>query len=242
MVSIILSHPQMGENIGAAARAMLNFGLTDLRLINPRDGWPNARATANASGALEKMPPVQVFDSLEEAAADLHYILCTTSRPRDMIKPVYTPEQAIKHALDRQAQDQKVGLLFGGERAGLSNDEVSACHGIITIPTNPDFASLNLAQSVLLLGYELIKSKESHTPTKTEAAPPAPLEEKEIFLKRLEEELEATHFFRSEGSKDVMKRNIKDIFARDDLTHGELNILHGIISALRGNKKKPGEH
>jgi len=240
MFSIILSHPQMGENIGAAARAMLNFGLTDLRLVAPRDGWPNERAIANAAGALEIMPPVRIFDSTVEAVADLHCVLATTSRTRDMVKPVFNPESAVEELHQRLTQDQKIGVLFGGERAGLLNDEIALCHGIISIPTNPDFASLNLAQSVLLLGYEWIKTQGTLTACDDNNPPPAPLEDKEAFFQRLETELDATHFFRSEGSEAIMKRNVRNIFSRADLTQGELNILHGIISALRGNKKKPG--
>lgn len=239
--SVILSHPQMGENIGAAARAMLNFGLTDLRLIAPRDGWPNEKATANAAGALDIMPPVKVYDSTAESIADLHYVLATTSRDRNMIKSVFSPESAVEELCQRLAQNQKTGILFGGERSGLLNDEIALCHGIISIPTRADFSSLNLAQSVLLLGYEWIKTQETMTAYDDNNPPPAPLKEKEAFFKRLETELEAAHFFRSEGSEAIMRRNVRNIFSRADITQGELNILHGILSALRGNKKKRGE-
>lgn len=237
MVSIILSHPQMGENIGATARAMLNFGLTDLRLVAPRDGWPSAPAIANAAGALEIMPPIKIFETTAEAIKDLHFVLGTTARPRDMVKPLYTPESAVTESQSRLEQDQKTGFLFGGERAGLSNDEVSLCHGIITIPTNPDFASLNLAQSVLLLGYEWIKSEAPDNMGKSDLPPPATNENKDVFIERLDKDLDAMHFYRSEGSKSLMRRNIRNIFSRMDITEGELNILHGMLSALRGNKK-----
>ena len=161
MFSVILISPQMGENIGAAARAMMNFGVHDLRLVAPRDGWPNERAHAMAAGAFEIMPPVQVFDTLSAATADLHFILGTSARPRDMVKPTYTPRKAVQESLPRHAQGQRIGILFGAERTGLLNDEITACHGIITIPTNPDFPSLNLGQSVLLMAYEWMQQVES---------------------------------------------------------------------------------
>ena len=236
MFSVILCNPQMGENIGAAARVMLNFGLTDLRLVNPRDGWPNERANAMSSGALDKMPPVQVFDTLENAVADLHFILGTTARSRAMVKPVYTPKSAIKEINSRTKQNQKSGILFGAERSGLFNDEIAACHGIITIPTNPEFSSLNLGQSVLLMAYEWMQ-QSMDTPDsitlETGDSFPAPLSEQENFLQRLENALDESGFFRSEEIKPSMRRNVRNIFTRADITDQELRTLHGIITALK---------
>ena len=237
MPAVILVRPQMGENIGAAARAMFNFGLTDLRLVNPRDGWPSAQAQAMSSGALDKMPPVQVFDTLPAAIADLHYVLATTARPRDMVKPVFSPESAAQESLSRAQAGQNIGLVFGAERAGLSNDEVAACQGIITIPANPDFSSLNLGQSVLLITYEWMLAAQQALPSSPVSTPdPAQQKEVEDFLTRLESELERTRFFRTPEVKPFTIRNIRNIFTRADITVQELRTLHGIVSALRGNK------
>lgn len=233
----------MGENIGAAARAMFNFGLSDLRLVKPRDGWPSERAVAMSSGALERMPPVRVFDTLPEAIADLHYAVSTTARPREMTKPVFTPSGAAAEMQKRAAQNQKTGFVFGCERAGLENDDVATCHAILTIPTNPDFSSLNLGQSVLLTAYEWLRTNDE-TPAQimeTGDSFPAAHKDKEEFLARLEDELEAAHFFRSEGNKPTMQRNVRNLFTRADITDQELRTWHGMLSALKGNKKKPLE-
>lgn len=237
MFSIILCNPQMGENIGAAARAMFNFGLCDLRLVNPRDGWPNERAETMSTGALEQMPPVQIFDTLPQAIADLHFVLGTTARERSMVKPLYTPQSAIAHINQRASTAQRSGILFGAERSGLLNDEVAACHGIITIPTNPNFSSLNLGQSVLLMAYEWIRSQQSESaPDKiidNADSPPAIQSDLENFLSRLENDLEDNGFFRSEGLMPTMKRNIRNIFTRADITEQELRTLHGVITSLK---------
>jgi len=238
MPAVILVNPQMGENIGAAARAMFNFGLEDLRLVNPRDGWPNDKAETMSSGALSQMPPVQVFDTLPDAISDLHYVLATTARPRDMIKPVLTPEEAVHEGTARKAKGQSIGLVFGGERSGLFNDDIACCHSIITIPTNPDFSSLNLGQSVLLVAYEWIKATQRDNPAATTKDQSIPASQKEIerFLTRLENELEKTRFFRAAEIKPITARNIRSIFTRADITDQEIRTLHGIVSALKGNK------
>ncbi|MCB1784252.1 MAG: RNA methyltransferase [Alphaproteobacteria bacterium] len=243
MSAVILVHPQMGENIGAAARAMLNFGLTDLRLVAPRDGWPSAQAEAMSSGALEKMPPVQVFDTFPEAIADLHYVLATTARPRDMVKPVLTPSEAAIEGQKRAQGGQRTGFAFGAERSGLFNEDIAACHSIITVPTNPDFSSLNLGQSVLLVAYEWFKAGLALSDDGAFPAPAAkndnfPAEQGEIegFLSRLEDELDAMRFFRAPELKPITARNIRNIFTRADITDQELRTLHGIVSALKGNK------
>lgn len=236
MFSVILSHPQMGENIGASARAMMNFGLSDLRLVAPRDGWPNERAQAVSAGALEAMPQVPVYDTLPESVADLNFILATTARPRDMVKPVYTPQQAITEIHNRIQGSQKAGIVFGAERTGMLNDEIALCHGIIAIPTSHDFPALNLAQSVLLLGYEwAIREDKENTASKLHTGDsfPAPHGDLENFLSRLENELEHTRFFRTKDLLPTMKRNIRNIFTRADITEQELRTLHGIITALR---------
>ena len=231
MLTVILHHPQMGENIGAAARAMMNFGLSDLRLVAPRDGWPNERAQAMSSGALDAMSSVQVFSTLPEALADLQFVLATTARPRDIVKPIFSPETAAQE-ISRRA-GQSIGLLFGAERTGLLNDDIALAHGIITIPTNPDFPALNLAQSVLLMAHELSKLENTPSSSKQDN-PPAPHAELENFLTRLETELEETQaFFRSPAMAPTMKRNLRAIFTRSDLTAQELKTLHGVLTALR---------
>jgi tRNA/rRNA methyltransferase len=236
--AIILVEPQMGENIGAAARAMFNFGLSDLRLVKPRDGWPSARATAMASGALEKMPPVRVFDTLAEAIADLQFVLATTARPREMVRQVYTAAGAAEAFRKRDAERQKTGYVFGGERAGLNNDDIALCHGALTIPTGSEFSSINLGQSVLLVSYEWLKSGDDTLPRvlSTNGSPPVPHDKLEEFFARLEDELDKHHFFNTAEQKPPMVRNLRSLFVRGDLTEQEVRTLHGVISALTGKK------
>ena len=231
--SIILVNPQMGENIGSAARAMLNFGLTDLRIVNPRDGWPSAKARTMSSGALQKMPPVQVFENTADAIADLHHVYATTARSRDMVKPVLTANDAASDM--RTRINQKTGILFGGERAGLDNDDVALAHTIITIPANPDFTSINLGQAVLLTAYEWFQAGVSEQPSDNIPAPHKDLDE---MLTRLENELDSRGFFRSDDMKPTTARNIRSMFSRSDLTDQEVRTFHGIISALIGKKHK----
>lgn len=229
--SIILINPQMGENIGGAARAMLNCGLDDLNIVNPRDGWPNERADAMSSGAFDIMPPVGVYTSTNDAIADCHYVYATTARPRDMIKPVFTAEQATQDMARRIAEGQKVGVLFGGERSGLDNDDVARAQAIITIPLNPDFSSLNLAQAVLLVSYEFSKHIESLQPQKT-PEDIATLDELNNLYERLEMALEQNGFFRDKHRQSATMRNIKNMLARSELSAQEVRTYHGIISTL----------
>jgi len=235
---VILTNPQMGENIGATARAMLNFGLAELRLVAPRDGWPNERAVDMSAGALEKMPPVQVFDTLQDAIADLHVLYATTARPRDMVKPVLTPRQAAMDASQRIENNHAVGFVFGAERAGMSNDEVALCHNIVNIPTNPDFSSLNLGQAVLLMAHEYYQATNKTIAKALDlgASPPASQKNFEHFFKRLEGELADGGFFQAEGLRPTMLKNIRSIFTRAELSEQEVNTLQGIISALIGKK------
>lgn len=235
--AIILIEPQMGENIGAAARAMLNCGLTDLRIVNPRDGWPNERAHAMSSGALERMPPVQVFTSTEDAVADLQCVYATTARPRDMVKPVFTARGAADDIKARAGQ--KTGYLFGPERAGLSNDDVALAHAIVTIPMNPDFSSLNLGQGVLLCAYEWFQAMDDTpaliNPDEDAVAPHGELNE--LFV-RLENELADGGFFRTQELRPNVMRNLKNMFVRMGMTSQEARTFHGIITTLTGKKKK----
>jgi len=239
---IVLVEPQMGENIGACARAMLNCGLDELRIVNPRDGWPNERAQAMSSGALDRMPPVQVFNTTAEALADCHYTYATTARPRDMQKPVMDAKQAALDVHARSAQGQKCAFLFGPERAGLGNDDVALSHAIITIPLNPDFSSLNLAQGVLMCAYEWYQSSLKDLPqTSVLSEPPAPHAELDNLFRHLEEELASHGFFRTESMQPSVMRNLKNMLSRAEMTTQEINTFHGIITVLTGKRHKLSE-
>ena len=226
---IVLVHPQMGENIGAAARAVLNCGLVELRLVKPRDGWPSEPAQAMSSGALDKMPPVQVFETTAEAIADCHYVYATTARLRDMEKPVMTAREA---ATDMHARgEQKTAILFGPERAGLTNDDVALAHAAITIPLNPEFSSLNLAQAVLLCAYEYSVAAESFDDAPKTHTPALQKDFEDMFL-RLEQVLDDHHFFRSDEMKPTTSRNLRAMLSRAEMTEQEVRTFHGIITAL----------
>ncbi len=254
---IILIAPQMGENIGACARAMLNCGLDELRIVNPRDGWPNERATAMASGAFDKMPPVSVFSSTADAIADCHYTYATTARPRDMVKPVMTAKQAATDVHKRTSQGQKIAYLFGGERAGLSNEDVALSHAIITIPMNPDFSSLNLAQGVLLCAYEWYQESILQGLSPSPLPSPvgrgslkssplgedlgeglAPHAELNNLYNRLEEELRSGGFFRTQEMQPTVMRNLKNMLSRAQMTSQEINTFHGMVTTLISKKGK----
>jgi len=235
---IILDHPQMGENIGAAARAMLNCNLTALRLVAPRDGWPNERAETMSSGALEKIPPVQIFETLQEAVADCHYVYATTARLRDMVKPVFTPNGAAQDCMARAGKGQSTAFVFGGERAGLANDDVSRCDAIINIPLNPAFSSLNLGQAVLLICYAYQSTIDQ---TKAKSLPtgdshPANHEAFANLMQRLEDKLEDKGFFKSDDMKPSITRNLRNTLSRAEMTEQEIQTFHGIISVLSGSK------
>ncbi len=231
---VILVQPQMGENIGAAARAMMNFGLVELRLVKPRDGWPNEKAIDMAAGAFDVMPPPLVFESLQDAVADLHVVYATTARRREMVKPVYTPRAAaVEICKDRAVE--KIGLVFGGERAGLENDDVALCQNIITVPLNPDFSSLNLGAAVMLMAYEVFQARSEITDIQLDhgKSAPATQDQLEQFLTRLEKELEDGNFFRSEGLRPTMERNIRSMFTRTHLSEQEIKTLQGMLTSLR---------
>lgn len=229
---IILVRPQMGENIGAAARAMLNFGLNRLRLVDPRDGWPNPRAVAMASGAAaEVLDHAGVFADLAGAMADCDYIFATTARGRELSKPIFTPETAMAHARALIAGGAKVAVLFGAERAGLENDDVARASAIITIPVNPAFYSLNLGQAVLLTAYEWARGGDMPTPR----AGPGELASA-VEVARLgdhyEAELEAAGFFFPLSKAPRMRLNLRNMWARLALTRSEVQTLHGMLRQL----------
>lgn len=236
---VVLVDPQMGENIGTAARAMLNCGLSRLRLVRPRDGWPSDKAVAASAGALERMPPVQVFPTLPEALADLEYVYATTARSRELVKPVLSPRAAAKDLHRRQAEGLRTGILFGAERMGLTNDDVALAHALVTAPLNPGFSSLNLAQSVLMMAYEWWSAAaDDPEPSRlpTGASRPATQAELEALLVRLEAELDAHHFFRNPDMRPTMVRNIRSLFTRATPTEQEIRTFQGIVTALTGGK------
>lgn len=245
--AIVLVKPQLGENIGMVARAMLNNGLTDLRLVAPRDGWPNAAADSASSGALNKGVTVTLYGETAQAVEDMQYVLATTARPRDMIKEVYTPEAAIDETCAQALSGgNRTAILFGGERSGLENEDIALSNAIITAPLNPAFTSLNLAQAVLMIGYEWSKriygAQVMPTEFKKGDTPFARREEIDGLITRLTEELDAHHFFRSEGLKPTVTRNLTNMFSRMQITAQEVNTFHGIISALTGQKPPRSDH
>jgi tRNA/rRNA methyltransferase len=238
--AIILSEPQLGENIGACARAMANFGLSDLRIVKPRDGWPNPKAEAMAAQASPVIETARVYPSVEAAVAELRLVFAATARDRSMAKPVLTPAEGATRLRQAASNHVTSGILFGNERAGLSNDEVALADCIITIPTAPDFSSLNLGQSVLLIGYEWFKSADSTPGERIDhgAAQPAPREELVRLFEHLEEELEKGGFLYPPGNRPGMVRNLRNILHRAQLTDQEVRTLRGVIVALTRGKRR----
>ncbi|MEH6404440.1 MAG: RNA methyltransferase [Sneathiella sp.] len=232
--AIILVEPQMGENIGASARAMLNFGLTDLRLVKPRDGWPNERAVAMAASADFVLDNVQVFESVAAASADLHHVYAATARPRDMIKRVVTPNKAAIELRAFSNENKKSGILFGKESSGLSGDDITQSDAIITVPLNPDFSSINLAQAVLLLGYEWFQVADE-TPDEyiTNEERPATKEELNHLFNRLETELTSNGYFdKMLPRKTVILKNMRNMFQRFGLMESDIRAFQGIVKGL----------
>lgn len=236
---IVLVRPQLGENVGTAARAMLNFGLYELRLVRPQCGWPNAKALNAASGAIEVLNRLQLFETVEAATADLHRLYATTARPRDLPKAVVTAEAAAREAGDAIAAGNRVGVLFGPERTGLSNDDLVYADAVLTIPLNPAFTSLNLAQAVLLVGYEWYKAGTSPRPRRE--ARPAGRRATKAELDRLSDhlvgELDASGFFRGPDRRVSLVRTLKLIAGRARLHEPDVHLLHGIIKALSGKRR-----
>lgn len=240
--TIILSHPQLGENIGAAARAMANFGLSDLRLVKPRHGWPDAKATAMAAGAATVVEEARVFASLREALADLNLVYATTARERGITKEVLTPAEAARRLRAASIRGEKTAILFGNERAGLDNDEISLCDCVITIPT-AHFASINLGQAVLLSAYEWFRAGDTTPPARLEHGPihrkPTRKELIDLF-DHLEQELEASGFLFPPEKHDAMTRAIRATIHRARLTYQEVQTLRGMLVALaKGKHRQP---
>jgi tRNA/rRNA methyltransferase len=244
---IILVEPQLGENIGTAARAMMNCGLGELRVVRPRDGWPNPKALSAASGADEVIQNARLFDSTAAALADLHRVYATTARHRGMIKPVVTPRQGALEMRAAARRGERVGVLFGPERTGLVNDDVPLADTILQVPLNPAYSSLNLAQAVLIIGYEWFQAAVDAPARElvTNETRPATKAELLNFFAHLEKELDDCGFLRHADKRPVMIRNIRNLFQRADLTEQEIRTLHGIIKELahervRRRRRGPG--
>ena len=230
--AIVLIHPQMGENIGAAARGMWNFGLDRLRLVAPRDGWPNPAATAMASGAGRLLDAAQVYASTADAVADCHFVYATTARSRDLTKPVMSPEAAMADAAARIAAGQKVAVLFGPERAGMENADIALANAIVSVPVNPEFPSLNLAQCVLLTGYEWQRAQGATPVAQQAAADPATQTEIEKLADHYEDRMEDAGFFYPAHKADSMKLNLRNLWSRMPLTRHDVQILHGVMRQM----------
>src|SRR5690606_21431768 len=232
--AVILCEPQLGENIGTTARAMANFGLWDLRIVNPRDGWPNEKAVAAASRADHVIERVRVFTTVEEAIADLSMVLATTARQRDLQKPVYGPEEGAQRLVSHIATGAGAGILFGREKWGLYNEEVSLADAIVTFPVEAAFASLNIAQAVLLVAYEwrLQADRGEVLPFGGGLDPVAPREELHGLFGHLEETLDRTGFFKTADKRPTMVQNLRAIFTRAGLSSQEIRTLRGVISSI----------
>src|SRR5579871_6628800 len=241
--AIILVEPQLGENIGMAARAMGNFALSRLRIVNPRDGWPNVAAQRAAAGADHILASAELFDTVEAAVADCSLLFATTARAHDQAKPVVGPEAAASEMVGEIGCGGTVGILFGRERWGLTNEEVGLSNGIITFPVNPGFASLNLAQAVLLVGYEWFKLSTAGTLpfAATERSEPASQHQMQAFFDNLVRELDKVEFLRPAEKRDTMLVNLRNIFSRMEPTKQDMHTLHGVVMAIAEGRKGPAK-
>ncbi len=232
---IILCRPQLGQNIGKAARAMLNFGLTELRLVAPRDGWPNPNAGPAASGADIVLEKAEVFDTLTEAVADISHIYATTVRKRGVTKPVLTPAEAASEIVTAPARS---AILFGAERSGLDMDEVAMARAIITVPINPEFASLNLAQAVILCAYEWSKHQQLKSPPKVDIDPPAPQGELDGMIEHLFGQLEVRRYFFPPKRMTATKQTLRNLLTKPGWNSLEVRTLRGVLSAFDKRHRK----
>jgi tRNA/rRNA methyltransferase len=226
---IVLVRPQLGQNIGKAARAMLNFGLTELRLVNPRDGWPNPEAGPAASGANLVLERAEVFASVAEAIGDCSTIFAATVRPRELVMPTITPE-AMADSI--WASEARSAILFGPERAGLETDEVAVANAIVTVPVNPEFASLNLAQAVILLAYEWSRREPLAMPPARPVEPPAPHAELEGLIGQLDEALAAKHYFHPPERTQSTRNVLRTILTKTGWSSREVKAVRGVVRAL----------
>src|SRR5438270_10153612 len=238
--AIILVEPQLGENIGTAARAMWNGGLDDLRLVKPRDGWPNDRAVAAASGADAVLDKARLYPSVEAAIGDLKHVYAATARDRYMVKREVTPRHAAEEMRGFLAAGEACGVLFGPERTGLLNDHIALADTVLTVPLNPGFSSLNLAQAVLIVGYEWFTSGASAPSEILRRGGSRPATKAELlnFFDHLEEELIRNGFLRNRESRPSMVRNLRSLFQRAQCTEQELRTLHGVVTAFAGPRQR----
>jgi tRNA/rRNA methyltransferase len=241
--AIILVEPQLGENIGTTARAMLNCGLTEMRLVKPRDGWPNPYAEAAASGADVVLEGATLFATTEEAVADLEHIYATSARPRDMAKPVLHPRRLAGDLRAAQKAGATTGILFGPERTGLRNEHLVLAEALVEVPLNPAFCSLNLAQAVLLVGYEWFQSGLEEEALEDAVLPypgarAARSDEVQRFFEHLEAELDESGFLRPPEKRPRMVRNIRNIFLRARLSDNEVQTLRGVVRYLARRKQR----
>lgn len=232
--SFVLVRPQMGENIGAAARAMLNFGLDRMTLVAPRDGWPNPAAEAMASGAGRLLDHARICVDLPDALQEEHFVFATTARMRDLTKPVFSPEAAMTEAAQRIKRRERVAFLFGPERAGLENDDVARANALVTVPVNPDFPSINLAQCVLLCAYEWKRITTDVIAEEVELAGTqwASQDEIEALATHYQERMEAAGFFFPEDKAPNMKINLRNLWSRMPLTRADVQTLHGVMRQM----------
>jgi tRNA/rRNA methyltransferase len=230
---VILDRPQLAENIGAAARVMANFGLDELRLVAPRDGWPQGRAWASASGADWPLDGARVFDTVGDAIRDLHVVYAATARPRELVLPVAAPRETALALRGASLDGLRTGLLFGAERAGLETSDIALCAAVVTVPVDPRFRSLNLAQAVALLAYEWRMSADAEIPDAFQSrATPAESADVQGLLDHLENDLEASGFFFPVENRPSMVRNLRAVFSRAGLTEQEVRTLRGVVTAL----------
>jgi len=232
--TFVLTRPQMGENIGAAARAMLNFGVDRMRIIDPRDGWPNPAAVALASGAGRVLDAATVHADVAGALADCTFVYATTARQRDLTKPVLSPEAAMRDAAVRIAAGGHVAVMFGPERAGLENDDLAQANALISVPVNPEFPSLNLAQCVLLVGYEWMRAADNvvHETVEMAGTEWATGQEVDHLARHFEERLDAAGFFFPAHKSDSMRLNLRNMWSRMPLTRADVQTLHGMLRQM----------
>jgi len=238
---VVLVEPQLGENIGAAARAMANFGLGRLRLVKPVQAWPNERARVMAAGADRVIDNAELFETLPEAIADCSFVLAATARNHDQAKPAIGADKAAAEAAPRVAAGETVAIVFGRERNGLENHEVALADRILTLPVNPAFASLNLGQAVVIVGYEWFKLQSAGAlPFEMpQRSPPAAKQQLDAFFADLERELEKVEFFRPEEKRGTMSINLRNIFQRMAPSQQDMRTLHGVITAIAQGRKGP---
>jgi TrmH family RNA methyltransferase len=239
---VILVRPQLADNIGAVARAMANGGLFHLRLVSPRDGWPQEKAWRNASGADRLLDAATVHASVDDAVADLHHVYATCPRPRHVVKPVLTARGAAAELREVCGRGLRAGLLFGPERAGLDNDDMARADALVRYPLNPAFMSLNLSQAVMIMAYEWWTADDATAPRSfmTNETRVATKGELEGFLAHLVDQLDACGFLRNLPKRPGMVRNIRHFFERGEATHQELRTLHGIVTELAIGRRRLG--